>query len=80
MHSGETQNGCMLSVTCNHIIEVRGNGLNTKINVNVIDFSNRVIQYIDDYTNRLYMGDIQTRKKFIKKMNYLCDRESFIGD
>lgn len=80
LHSGETQSGCMLSVTCNHIIEVQGNGLNTKINVNVIDFSNRVIQYINDYTNRLYMGDIQTRKKFIKKMNYLCDRESFIED
>lgn len=80
LHSGETQNGCMLSVTCNHIIEVHGYGLNTKINVNVIEFSNRVIGYINDYINRLYMCDIQTRKKFIKKMNYLCERESFIED
>ncbi|MCI6731157.1 MAG: hypothetical protein MR487_02365 [Lachnospiraceae bacterium] len=80
LHSGETQNGCMLSVTCNHIIEVRGNGMNTKINVNVIDFSNRVIQYIDNYIERLYMRDIQTRRKFIKKMNYLCDREAFFND
>ena len=80
LHSGETQSGCMLSVTCKDIIEVQGNGLNTKINVNVIGFSKRVIRYINDYMNRLYMGDIQTRKKFIKKMNYLCDRESFIED
>ena len=70
----------MLSVTCNDIIEVQGNGLNTKINVNVIKFSNRLIGYINDYINRLYMGDVQTRKKFIKKMNYLCERESFIED
>lgn len=80
LHSGETQGGCMLSTTCNHIIEVKGNGLDTKINVNVIDFSNRVIQYINEYSNRLYSGDTQTRKKFIKKMNYLCGRESFIED
>lgn len=80
LHSGETQNGCMLSVTCNHIIEVQGNGINTKINVNVIDFSNRVINYINEYINRLYSGDTQTRKKFIKKMNFLCERESFTED
>ena len=80
LHAGETQNGCMLSVTSNRIIEVRGCGLNTKINVNVIDFSNRVIEYINEYINRLYMCDKQTRKKFIKKMNCLCERESFVED
>lgn len=80
LHSGEKQNGCMLSVTCNHIIKVKGNGSNTKVSVNVIHFSNRVIQYIDDYLNRLYMGDILTRKNFIRKMDYLCYRESFMED
>ena len=70
LHSAQTTNGSMLSIECSRPIEFfRGEAC---IKVNVVQFSQAMRDYFENYITRLRRDDRQLRLNFITKMNIIC--------
>lgn len=69
LHSAQTKDGSTLCYKSNDAIEYRNN--HNSINVNVCKFSDEMLIYFNNYISRLNSGYLNTRKNFIKKMNYI---------
>lgn len=73
LHSAQTYNGARLSMNGKKIIE---NNKGTLI-VSFDKMTESIISYFGDYKKKLVNGcDVELRNNFVKKMNYVCRRDS----
>ena len=72
LHSAQTGNKARLTDNNDYIVRMEGDILL----VSVQRFSRRIRDYFDDYIHGLFNRRNKTlRKKFIKKMNFICKRD-----